>query len=302
MLRLNAAQLAAFAAIVREGSFDGASRHLHVTASAISQRLKQLEDNLGQVLVVRGTPCRATGAGEVLMRHAIQLELLESELLIQMGGNASVAGAPVCIPVAVNADSLDGWFIEAIEGVCLDGRAPLDIRAEDQNHSAHLLREGEVMGAVSASDVAIQGCSAEYLGSMRYFALATPDFCSRYFGGGFDAAALNQAPMLVYNEKDSMQVDFIKMLTPERIAPPLHFIPSTPSFVRINAKGFGWGMIPQHLAQPYLDTGDLVEIAPGKHVDVKLYWHRWQVTSLTLDLLTTAVKGAAKKHLHNRVD
>ena len=301
-MRLNTAQLAAFAAIVREGSFDGAARHLHVTASAISQRLKLLEDNLGQVLVVRGTPCRATGAGQKLMRHAIQLELLESELLTQMGGSVSAVGAPVCIPVAVNADSLDGWFVEAIEEVCLDGRVTLDIRAEDQNHSAHLLREGEVMGAVSASDAAIQGCSAEYLGSMRYFALATPAFRARYFAGGVNALALNQAPMLVYNDKDTMQTDFINMLTSEQVAPPLHFIPSTPSFVRISARGFGWGMIPQHLAQPYLDTGALVEIAPGVHVDVKLYWHRWQVTSMSLNLLTNAVNGAANRHLHNRAD
>lgn len=301
-MRLNAAQLAAFAAIVRQGSFDAAARHLHVTASAISQRLRQLEDHLGQVLVVRGTPCRATSAGQTLLRHAVQVELLESELLTQMKDDASAAGTPVCIPVAVNADSLDGWFVEAIEWVCQHGRATLDIRAEDQNHSAHLLREGEVMGAVSASDAAIQGCSAEYLGSMRYFALATPEFCTRQFNGHVDASTLNQAPMLVYNDKDTMQADFIRMLTPERIAPPLHFIPSTPSFVRICARGFGWGMIPQHLAQPYLDAGELVEIAPGMHVDVKLYWHRWQVTSLSLDLLTSAVKGAAKKHLHDRND
>lgn len=230
------------------------------------------------------------------------MELLESELLTQMKDDANAAGTPICIPVAVNADSLDGWFVEAIEWVCQHGRATLDIRAEDQNHSAHLLREGEVMGAVSASDAAIQGCSAEYLGSMRYFALATPEFCARHFNGRVDASTLNQAPMLVYNDKDTMQADFIRMLTPERIAPPLHFIPSTPSFVHICARGFGWGMIPQHLAQPYLDAGELVEIAPGMHVDVKLYWHRWQITSLSLDLLTNAVKGAAKKHLHDRND
>lgn len=181
-----------------------------------------------------------------------------------------------------------------------DGRVTLDIRAEDQNHSAHMLREGEVMGAVSASEAAIQGCAAEYLGSMRYFALATPGFCATYFAGGVEVAALNLAPMLVYNDKDTMQVDFIRMLTSASIAPPLHFIPSTSSFVRITAGGFGWGMIPQHLAQPYLESGALVEIAPGMHVDVKLYWHRWQVRSLALDLLTGAVHAAAKKHLHDR--
>lgn len=301
-MRLNTAQLAAFAAIVREGSFEGAARLLHVTASAISQRLKLLEDSLGQVLVIRGSPCRASSAGQKLMRHTIQLELLESELLSQMGGEPDGGVAPICIAVAVNADSLDGWFVEAIEAMCVAGRVTLDIRAEDQNHSALLLREGEVMGAVSASDAAIQGCSAEYLGSMRYFALATPGFFAQYFSAGTDASALRRAPMLLYNDKDSMQTDFIRILTPEHITPPSYFIPSTASFVRICARGFGWGMIPQHLAQPYLDTGELVEIAAGVHIDVKLHWHRWQVISPSLDSLTQAVNKAAEKHLHDRGD
>jgi len=297
-LKLNAAQLAAFAAIVKEGSFDAAARKLHVTASAISQRLKQLEDRLGQVLVVRGTPCRATASGRALLQHAVQVEFLENEVLKQMGVNGQEDATTVPLPIAINADSLDGWFVDAFEETCREARVTLDLRVDDQDHSASMLRAGEVMGAISASASTPQGCAAEYLGSMRYYALATRGFCDEYFSAGVNASTLENAPMLVYNAKDRMQNAFIDMLTREHVTPPSHFVPSTTSFVRIARLGLGWGMIPEHLAHPGMETGELVEIVPGVHFDIKLYWHRWQIHSSSLDILSKAIRVAGARHLH----
>ena len=72
--------LAALAAVVREGSFERAARKLHVTPSAVSQRIKQLEERTGQVLVQRGTPCTGTEAGRRLCLHLEQVALLENAL------------------------------------------------------------------------------------------------------------------------------------------------------------------------------------------------------------------------------
>lgn len=55
--RLGADQLAALAAVIECGSFDAAADRLHVTPSAVSQRIKALESRVGQVLVVRDKPC-----------------------------------------------------------------------------------------------------------------------------------------------------------------------------------------------------------------------------------------------------
>jgi LysR family transcriptional regulator (chromosome initiation inhibitor) len=297
-LKLNAAQLAAFAAIVKEGSFDAAARTLHITSSAVSQRLKQLEDRLGQVLVVRGTPCRATGSGRALLRHTVQVELLEHELLKHMGVDGQEEATPVPLPIAINADSLDGWFVDAFEATCGKARVTLDLRVDDQDHSAAMLRDGEVMGAISASASTPQGCAVEYLGNMRYYALATPGFCEKYFSEGVNASTLASAPMLVYNARDRMQHAFVEMLTQQRVTPPSHFVPSTPSFVRITRLGLGWGMIPEHLAQASMETGELTEIVPGMHIDIKLYWHRWQIHSSSLDILSEAIRVAGARHLH----
>ncbi|HEX9497612.1 MAG TPA: LysR family transcriptional regulator, partial [Mycobacterium sp.] len=78
------------AAVIERGSFDAAAERLHVTPSAVSQRIKALEQRVGQVLVVREKPCTATAAGVPLLRLAAQTALLESEALAEMGGGEGV--------------------------------------------------------------------------------------------------------------------------------------------------------------------------------------------------------------------
>lgn len=208
-MRIDHSQLAAFAAVINEGSFEAAAQRLHVTPSAISQRIKQLEERLGQILVQRASPCRATVAGQVLLRHAEQVEMLESETLAALGGNAGDASSRVRLPVVVNADSLDSWFAEVFAGIAADGTITLDVRVEDQDHSERLLREGTVMAGVSTSAKPIQGCRVERLGVMRYLAVATPEFVDRYFSEGIGVDALAQTPMLRFNAKDALQDRFM---------------------------------------------------------------------------------------------
>src|ERR1700712_1596519 len=98
-------QLAALSAAVTEGTFDAAARVLHVTPSAISQRIKALEVSVGRVLLVRSKPIQPTAAGQALARLAGQVSALTADVAAELGGD----GAPdraVVVPLAVNADSL----------------------------------------------------------------------------------------------------------------------------------------------------------------------------------------------------
>lgn len=292
-MNLDNAQLAAFAMVIREGSFAAAARRLHVTPSAISQRIRQLEERLGQVLVQRATPCLPSVAGQALVRFAEEVALLETEMLAALGSSSGEAPPVVRIPVAVNADSLDSWFLD-VPGALPDGlQVVFDLRVDDQDHSAALLREGSVMAAVSANRAAIQGCSVAPLGLMRYLAVASPGFAARYFAGGVDAVALRRAPMLRFNAKDGLQHQFIAAHTAEAVAPPIHLVPSVHGFVGLARRGLGWGMVPEAFARKAIAAGDLAEIAPGTYLDVPLYWHCWRLPSVALAALTAAVERAA---------
>src|SRR5215469_17623798 len=105
---LDYASLSALAAVVREGSFERAARALNVTPSAISQRVKQLEERLGSVLIVRGQPCTATNTGRLLCSHVEQVGLLEHELrgALPKLTHTGEQDEKATLRVAVNADSL----------------------------------------------------------------------------------------------------------------------------------------------------------------------------------------------------
>lgn len=300
-MNIDNAQLAAFAAVLHEGSFEAAARALHLTPSAISQRIKQLEERLGQVLLQRTTPCLATAAGKTLARYTEQLALLEAEMLgefqLEFGAARTPAGLAVRMPVAVNADSLDGWFLGVFDDLSLRDEISFDIRVEDQDHSATMLREGSVMAAVSASAAAVQGCLVEPLGIMRYRAVASPAYVARHFPDGVDAAAFTRAPVLTFNRKDALQQRFIALFAAQARPTQTHFVPSTHGFVDVAKRGLGWGMMPEHFVNDALAAGELAEIAPGHTLDLPLYWHRWRLKSPALDALSAAVRRAAANAL-----
>lgn len=296
-MKTDNAQLAAFAAVLRCGSFDAAAQLLHVTPSAISQRIRLLEERMGQVLLQRTTPCRPTQAGKALSRFAEQVTLLEAEMLGEIGAPDSGEAARLRVPLAVNADSLDSWFMAACEDLLTRCAVVVDVRVEDQDHSAALLREGGVMAAVSASPAAIQGCSVESLGVMRYQALASPAFRQRHFAGGVDGDALAKAPMLTFNRKDALQARFLRLFGVTEIQPPTHFIPSSLGFLEAVRRGLAWGMIPEGFLGRLVASDELEEIAPGYSLDIPLYWHRWRFSSPVLDALSKAVRQAAASGL-----
>jgi LysR family transcriptional regulator (chromosome initiation inhibitor) len=293
MMQIDSRQLAAFAAVLRDGSFEAAARALHVTPSAVSQRIKGLEERLGRVLIRRGTPCVATEAGQALQRHAQQLALLEAQALAPFGMAAAPGPAALPLAIAVNADSLATWFAPALAALRAHHDVVFDLQVEDQDHSSELLRQGRVLAAVTADPRPVQGCSVVALGAMRYLAVASPAFVARHFPAGVDAAALAAAPCNVYNRKDDLQDRWMRRVTRRRLEPPRHFVPSTHGFVHAALLGLGWGMNPDVLVAPLLASGDLVELVPGAHLEVPLHWQHWRLEAPQLRELTRCVVDAA---------
>ncbi|BBY80841.1 transcriptional regulator ArgP [Mycolicibacterium pulveris] len=285
-MRIDGQQLAAYAAVIEHGSFDAAAARLHITPSAVSQRIKTLEQRVGQVLVVREKPCVATPAGVPLLRLAAQTALLEAEALGEMAGGT---GSAPRIAMAVNADSMATWFtavFDALDDVLFD------IRIEDQDHSARLLREGVVMGAVTTERIPVSGCRVQPLGVMRYLPVASPGYRDRYLPDGFTAAAAAQAPSLAWNRDDALQDMLVRKAFRRDIARPQHYVPTAEGFGAAVLAGLGWGMFPEALAQPHLDDGSFVRITKA-HLDVPLFWQCWKLDSPIVARITQAVTAAA---------
>ena len=286
--------------MLREGSFDRAARKLHVTPSAISQRIKLLEERVGQVLVMRGSPCTGTEAGRRLCLHVEQVALLENEL--RRNNPELVPEGQVQRPtlkLAVNADSLNSWFVDAMAAFTQGGNELLDISIDDQDHTAKRIKEGEVIAAVTASSSHITGCNIWPLANMHYVAAASPEFIARFFGdAGINPQNLSQAPLLTYGRKDAMQDKWLLQHgVTARHAPPRHWVPSAHAFVRASLAGMAWGMHPTVLIQEHLQDGTLIELVPDSGISVPLYWAHARNAQAGLERLTQCVINAAQDWL-----
>jgi LysR family transcriptional regulator (chromosome initiation inhibitor) len=292
---LDEALLAAVAAVAREGSFERAARVLHVTSSAVSQRVKLLEERLGAVLIVRGHPCSATDIGARICRHAELVSVLVSELRreLPMLPRDSPAAPHASLRIAVNADSLGTWFIKAMAEFGREDGALLNLTLADEDHTAEWLRRGYVLAAVTSVGTAVPGCRIRRLGSLRYVATASPGFLRRWFGAGVSADALARAPSLLFDSNDRLQEAWARRAVRRDVALPVHRIPSTQAFIDAALAGVGWGMNPLSLVRAQLKAGTLVELLPDTPVDVPLYWQVTRLKVPVLERLSRSVLRAA---------
>lgn len=279
-------QLKALLAIVDSGTFEAAARHLHLTPSAVSQRIKALEQSMGQVVVRRGQPCEPTATGEVLVRLARQQHLLEQEARAELDG----AAAHPELPVAVNADSLATWFRPILREVASWEGVVLTLHVEDEGHSHELLRAGTVLGAVTSNPVPVQGCSSERIGGMRYVPVATPDLRERYAAGRSVDWAL--MPVLRFNEHDDLQRRVLRSHGVDA-DPHTHRIPSSEAFADAVRAGLGWGALPEVQCTDDLEQGRLVRLSARDYLDVPLHWQAWRLRSPLVDRLTDAIRRHA---------
>ncbi|MQS08814.1 LysR family transcriptional regulator ArgP [Streptomyces alkaliphilus] len=290
-------QVRTLLAVVDEGTFDAAAAVLHVTPSAVSQRVKALEQRTGRVLLMRTKPVRPTESGRVVVRLARRLTALEEDARRELG--IADGSGPARLSIAVNADSLATWLLPALTRAARDGRVCFELYREDEAHTATLLREGRVMAAVTSLAEPVAGCTVRPLGLARYLAVAGPGFVARHLSDGPLTDRLPEAPVIVFDRRDEMQDRFVRALAPERTGAGRHrhHVPTSEGFCAMVAAGLGWGLVPEVQAEPLLRSGALTRIAPEHPWDVPLYWQQWKLEVPALALVAEAVTAGAAEFL-----
>jgi len=295
MMRFDREQLETLAAVVAAGTFDAAAERLSITPSAVSQRIKALEQQLGRVVVVRSKPIRATDAGAALLRLVQQLAALEQEAASELG--IAESEGSVSIPLAVNADSMATWLLPALAEAARRHPLVFELHRDDQEYTAALLAAGTVMAAVTSESRPVAGCTVTPLGRMRYHAVASPAFAARWFPDGPTPTALADAPVVDFDRKDELQSRYLRAVTRRVLAPPRHFVPASADFAVAIELGLGWGMLPEAQSERGRRSGSLVVLDPVRTVAVPLFWQQWNLRSTALDAVAAAVVGGARAAL-----
>lgn len=288
--------LATLAAAVREGTFERAAARLHVTPSAVSQRIRALEQAIGQVVVSRTKPVTATPAGEVLLRLAGHWDLLVHDALGELVPGSGDTAYPL-VQVVANADSLATWLMPALARAQAELGITLEVIREDEEHASDLVRSGAALAAVTADPTPVAGCLVVPLGSLRYTAVCTPEFARRWLPDGVRAADLDRAPMVRFDRLDLLQHRIARRWVRRDIDPPASFLGSSRECARAIRLGMGWGVVPEDWAEEWLAPGELVTIGRRPHLDVPLHWLARHLPSRVLDTLTGCVLAAAGESL-----
>jgi len=278
-------------AAVDGGSLEAAASRLNITPSAVSQRISALEQDLGTPLLVRARPCRPTAPGMRLLQFLRRRTLLEAEFVAGQDEDA----APVRVPLAVNNDTLATWLLPVLAPILVDEGLLVEFVLDDQGHTFSLLEQGQALACVSGEPVPMRGCTVTPLGIMRYRMVAAAPFARRWFPGGFTREAARRAPVMVFDRKDTLQSAFLLQHfgLPEG-AYPFHYVPASDPYVQSIRLGLGYGLLPLEQCAAMLDAGVLVDLAPGLHADVPLYWHAWRIQPPRLERMGAALVKAAR--------
>jgi DNA-binding transcriptional LysR family regulator len=134
--------LRSFVSVVEAGGFTRAGERVHRTQSTVSQQIKRLEEDVGQVLLHRdGKDVRPTEAGERLLSYARRLLSLAEEArdVLRQPDNEGVIrlGIPEDF-AAYRLAKLLGAFSRSHPGL------RLDVRADQSKHLARDLGRGEL--------------------------------------------------------------------------------------------------------------------------------------------------------------
>ncbi|MBN9370171.1 LysR family transcriptional regulator ArgP [Hydrogenophaga sp. YM1] len=293
--------LECLAAIVEEGGFERAAQRLSITQSAVSQRLRALEAQVGTVLIVRSRPLKPTPAGQLMIKHAKMMRLLRADLdkdLKELApSSAATARGEERISVAINADSIATWALPALDGLAREG-LPIEIITDDQEFTHEWLREGQVLGCVTSLGQALRGCRMEPLGVMDYVLIAQPGFAREHCPRGLNTQNFHRLPFIAFNRKDHLQHAFVsEAFGLQRVLLKQRFVPSSEGQVRAVLAGWGVSVVPWLLVRELIERGELVDVAPKHRLGVALHWHCWNLSSDVLDALSAALRAAAAQSL-----
>jgi LysR family transcriptional regulator (chromosome initiation inhibitor) len=285
--------LEAIAMVVQEGGFEKAATLMNLTQSAVSQRVRLLEERAGKILLSRTSPPQPTEAGQKLIKHYLQVRLLEDSL--EEGISDSDDSTPVRLSLGINADSLSSWFLPAIGDLLEDGKILIDMHVDDQEQTHKLLRGGVVVGCISDLASPMQGCKVDFLGAMKYRLLASPEFIAKWFPEGLTASAAENAPAVMFTRKDMLHYKILQRVLGEAIkVKAIHYVPSNDQFMKMISSGYAYGMVPDWQSKVLRSKGEVVEVHGRAHDSVKHYWHCWNIDSIPLKTLSKRLVNKAK--------
>lgn len=166
-----------FVAVVEGGGFNAAVDRLGVVKSAVSRRIRDLEDRLGARLLDRTTrQIKLTEAGSAFYERArlLLLELEAAEAVASTGAQEAVGRLRIAAPVSLTTHCLAPVLCEF-----LDAHPRVELEVDTNDRIVDIVREGFDL-AVRVSRLKDSSLIARRVATVRHVCCASPAYLDRY--------------------------------------------------------------------------------------------------------------------------
>ncbi|MDP3561946.1 MAG: LysR family transcriptional regulator [Legionellaceae bacterium] len=257
--------LHAFQAIVKQGTVHAAASMIHLTQTAVTQRIKALEQKLGTTLFIRSRRgMELTPEGEALHRYCQQILELNGQLMADIQGSGVTTD--IRMRIAGPTSLMRSRIIPSCEPVM---RAFPGLRmsfiVDDATNIHHRLKSGEAELVILSPEHLFDELSSKTLYSEHYVLLCSSKWKSRTLHN-----IIQEERIIDFEDDDRMTFNYLKTYNLfEHAKTERHFVNNTESLAYLITAGIGYGVLTKEFAKPYIERGEIMILN-----DAKTYEHK----------------------------
>lgn len=295
---MNFQHLKTFCAVLSEKSMTAASQKLFLTQPAVSQQIRNLEEELGAVLLVRGVrQVKATPQGQILYEYAHRiLNLVEQSKIAIQTVSAEVSG----VLRIGTLNSIGLYLIGPIFELFLKSNSSvrLQLRYAEGADVIKMLENGAVDAAILphaeneyGSDP--EDCQKEPIGADEMWLVGS--LKDRKLPTSILLKDYGQRPIVHLTQE---YTGFEKLLTKELkkrgvTVHPVFESSNVGTLKRMIESGLGWGFLPAHSVRKQVSTGRMQRIQIedfSYYLDMYCYFPKTLKVAKNLEVFLKAVQ------------
>lgn len=253
-------QLEAFMAVAKQKTVHGAAGVLHITQTAVTQRIHALEAKLSSTLFTRTRRgMMLTPEGEALLRYCHAATELEGEALAKIKGAAIETTLQVCItgPTSIMRSRIIPQCLPVFKKFP-NLLAYFDIN--DMEDRVKTLRSGQSQFAIIRQEDVAPEMEYKILHPEHYVLVCTSAWQQRKLRD-----ILRNERIIDYDPSDQMSFNYLKQFNLFEFARhERHFVNRTESLALMLFAGLGYGTLTTEFAKPYIEKNELIVLNSGK--------------------------------------
>lgn len=253
-------QLEAFMAVAKLKSVHGAASAIHITQTAVTQRIHALESKLATTLFIRTRRGMIlTPEGEALLLYCHAAHELEGEALAKITGAGLETEIRICItgPTSVMRSRIIPQCFSVMK------KYPSLLVQFDINDSEtrmRSLRAGDSQLAIVREEDMVPEMEHKILQPERYVLVCTSAWKKRKLRD-----IISTEHIVDYDPSDQITFDYLKHYhLIDGVKPERHFANRTDALAILLINGFGYGVLTEEYSKPYIKNHELIVLNSGK--------------------------------------